>query len=317
MATWKKTACVCCAQNCGLEVLVEENRILKVRPDRDNQRSEGYCCRKGLKIAHYQHHSDRLKKPLKRVGTDFLEIPWSEALDEIAAKLKQVVGDHGPRSLAYMGGGGQGCHFEAALGVRLLRSLGSFYHYSPLAQELTGYFWVNGRGLGRQYLGTIPDIENTDMLVAWGWNGWLSHQMPQARRHLKRISDDPDKLLVVVDPRQSETAQKADLHLSIRPGTDALFLKAIIAVILEDGLAQEAYIDEHVAGFESVRPLFEGFDHKSAVRVCGIDYGRFRELLYLMTTRKWSYHSDLGILMGRHSTLSSYLELILMTICGR
>ena len=317
MATWKKTACVCCAQNCGLEVLVEENRIVKVRTDKDNLRSEGYCCRKGMKIAHYQHHADRLKKPLKRVGAGFLEIPWSEALDEIAAKLKQVVGDHGPRSLAYMGGGGQGCHFEAALGVRLLRSLGSFYHYSPLAQELTGYFWVNGRGLGRQYLGTIPDIENTDMLVAWGWNGWLSHQMPQARRHLKRISDDPDKLLVVVDPRQSETAQKADLHLSIRPGTDALFLKAIIAVILEDGLAQEAYIDEHVAGFESVRPLFEGFDHKSAVRVCGIDYGRFRELLYLMTTRKWSYHSDLGILMGRHSTLSSYLELILMTICGR
>ncbi len=317
MATWRKTACVCCAQNCGLEMLVEENRIVKVRPDRDNLRSEGYCCRKGMKIAHYQHNADRLKAPLKRVGDSFVEISWDEALDEIAAKLKQVVGDHGPRALAYMGGGGQGCHFEAALGVRLLRSLGSFYHYSPLAQELTGYFWVNGRGLGRQYLGTIPDIENTDMLVAWGWNGWLSHQMPQARRHLKRISDDPDKLLVVVDPRRSETAEKADMRLAIRPGTDALLLKALITVILEEGLSHGDYIAKHASGHETALPLFEGFDYKSAVSVCGIDYSQFRDLLYLMTTRKWSYHSDLGILMGRHSTLSSYLELILMTICGR
>jgi anaerobic selenocysteine-containing dehydrogenase len=298
-------------------VTVEENRIVKVRPDKENPRSEGYCCRKGLKIAYYQHHADRLKHPLKKVGDQFEEISWDQALDEIAGKLKTIVETHGPRSLAYMGGGGQGCHFEAAFGVRLLRGLGSHYHYSPLAQELTGYFWVNGRGLGRQYLGTLPDHHRTDMLVAIGWNGWMSHQMPQARRHLKRISEDPDKLLVVIDPRRSETAQRADIHLPIRPGTDALLLRAMISIILQEGWHHRDYIGAHVSGFESIQSWFIDFDARSAIALCQLDYDQVRELCRLLTTRKWSCHSDLGILMGRHSTVSSYLELILLAICGR
>ncbi|MGD9819163.1 MAG: molybdopterin-dependent oxidoreductase, partial [Desulfomonilaceae bacterium] len=234
MSVWEKTSCVCCGQNCGLEVMVDANRIIKVRPDKDNPRSEGYCCRKGLKIAYYQHHVDRLKRPLKKVGGDFKEITWDQAISEIAEKLQGITKAHGPRCFAYMGGGGQGCHFEAAFGVRLLRALGSQYHYSPLAQELTGYFWVNGRAFGRQYFWTVPDHHNTEMLLAIGWNGWMSHQMPQARRHLKSISEDPNKLLVVIDPRKSETAQRADIHLPIRPGTDAIFLRSIISIILQN-----------------------------------------------------------------------------------
>jgi len=251
------------------------------------------------------------------VGEDFKEISWDQALDEIAEKLKATVGTHGPRSLAYMGGGGQGCHFEAAFGVRLLRGLGSYYHYNPLAQELTGYFWVNGRGLGRQYLGTLPDAENTDMLLAVGWNGWMSHQIPQARRHLKRISEDPDKLLVVIDPRRSETAQKADIHLPIRPGTDALLLRAMISIILREGWQKNDYIKAHVSGFESVRPWFLDFDPRPAINLCQLNYDQVYEVCRLLATRKWSCHSDLGILMGRHSTVASYLEFILLAICGR
>ena len=314
---WKKTACICCAQNCGLEVLVEANRIVKVRPDKENPRSQGYNCRKGLKIIHYQRHEDRLKRPLKRVGDEFQEVSWDQALGEIAEKLKSTIDAHGPRSFAYMGGGGQGGHFEAAFGVRLLRGLGSHYHYSPLAQELTGYFWVNGRALGRQDLGTIPDHDRTDMLVAIGWNGWLSHQMPQARRHLKRISEDPDKLLLVIDPRRSETAQKADIHLALRPGTDALLLRAMISMILQEGRQKGDYIAAHVSGFDSIKPWFADFDYRSAIKVCELEYDRVREVCELLVARNWSCHSDLGILMGRHSTVNSYLELILLTICGR
>ena len=314
---WKKTACICCAQNCGLEVLVEANRIVKVRPDKENLRSRGYNCRKGLKIAHYQGHEDRLKRPLKRVGDEFQEISWDQALGEIAEKLKSTVDAHGPRSLAYMGGGGQGGHFEAAFGVRLLRGLGSHYHYSPLAQELTGYFWVNGRALGRQYLGTIPDHDRTDMLVAIGWNGWLSHQMPQARRHLRRISEDPEKLLVVIDPRRSETAERADIHLALRPGTDALLLRAMISMILQEGRQKIDYIEDHVSGFDSIKPWLADFDYRSAIKVCELEYDQVRKVCELLTARNWSCHSDLGILMGRHSTVNSYLELILLTICGR
>ena len=150
MAGWKKSGCVLCAQNCGLEILVENNRMVKVRPDKDNPRSRGYVCRKGLNVIHYHDHADRLTHPLKRHGTGFRRISWDQAVEEISAKLKKVIDNYGPRSFAYMGGGGQGTHFEAPFGIGFMRALGSKYHYNSLAQELTGYYWVNGRMLGRQ-----------------------------------------------------------------------------------------------------------------------------------------------------------------------
>jgi len=110
MGTWHKSSCVCCGQNCGLELQVEDNRIVKVKPDKDNPRSEGYVCRKGPKVAHYQHNADRLKHPLKRVGAGFEEVSWDQALDEIASKLRGIVDQYGPKALAYMGGGGLSCH---------------------------------------------------------------------------------------------------------------------------------------------------------------------------------------------------------------
>jgi anaerobic selenocysteine-containing dehydrogenase len=317
MGQWHKTSCVLCAQNCGLEALVEDNQIVKIRPDKENPRSEGYACRKGLNVTHYQHHAQRLTHPLKRVGEAFQEISWDQAIGEIADKLRSIVDQYGPRSLAYMGGGGQGCHFEAAFGVGLLRALGSRYHYSPLAQELTGMYWVQGRGVGRQYLYTIPDHHRTDMLLAIGWNGWMSHNMPQARRVLNKISKDRDKLLVVIDPWRSETAQRANIHLPIRPGTDALFTRAMIAIILQEGWHRDDYIAEHVSEFEQILPLFSDFDARAAIDVCELDYEQVREVSHLFATRESSLHADLGILMNRHSTATSYLELILLAICGR
>jgi anaerobic selenocysteine-containing dehydrogenase len=264
MGEWHKTSCVLCAQNCGLEALVEDNRMVRVRPDKDNPRSKGYICRKGLNVFHHQHHKQRLTHPLKRVGNRFEKISWDQAIDEIAEKLRTIVDRYGPKSLAYMGGGGQGCHFEAAFGVRLIRGLGSHYHYTALAQELTGSYWVWGRALGRQNLITGPDHERTEMLLAVGWNGMMSHQMAQARRFLNRFAKDPDKVLVVIDPRRSETARIADVHLPIRPGTDALLTRAMIAIILQEGWYDKDYIAEHVSGFDQIAPWFADFDARSA-----------------------------------------------------
>jgi anaerobic selenocysteine-containing dehydrogenase len=314
---WKTTGCVLCAQNCGLEVLIENGRLIRSRPDKSNPRSEGYICRKGSNIAHFQHHAQRLTRPLKQVNGTFEPISWDRAIDEIADKLQNTITEHGPRSLAFVGGGGQGSHFSAAFAVRLLRALGSNYHYSALAQELTGKFWVMGRCLGRQYVHTEPDVARTEMLVALGWNPWMSHQIPQARRHVTRIQKDPDKLLVVIDPRRTATAERADIHLAIRPGTDALLLKAVLATILSGGWYDEAYVAAHVTGFDQIRSWFEDFDVSAALRACELDSGAVHELCRMMATRKWSMHSDLGVLMNRHSTMASYLELILLAVCGR
>lgn len=317
MGEWKKTGCVLCAQNCGLEVYVQGNRITKVRPDKDNPRSKGYACRKGMNIAYHQHHADRLTHPLKRVGSSFVKIPWDQAISEIAQRLAEIVGAHGPRSFVYMGGGGQGCHFEAAFGVRLMRRLGSRYHYNALAQELTGIFWASGRFTGRQYLFTVPDELESDMILAVGWNGMQSHQMPRAPIVLKEFSSRADKLLVVIDPRRSETARIADIHLDLRPGTDALLARAMIAIILSEGWENTEYLERHTVGFGDIKSLVEGFDAREAVRVCGIDFEKVREVCRLLATRKWCMHTDLGVYMNRHSTAATYLYLVLAGVCGR
>jgi anaerobic selenocysteine-containing dehydrogenase len=314
---FRKTACVLCAQNCGLEVQVENNTIVKVRPDKDNPRSRGYACRKGMNIANHQHHADRLTRPLKKTPDGFVPISWDQAYAEIGERLKAIVDEHGPKSMAYMGGGGQGCHFEAAFGMTMLKGLGSRYNYNALAQELTGYFWACGRMTGRQNRFWIPDEEHADMILGIGWNGMASHQMPRAPLVLKEFSSNPDKMLAIIDPRLSETAKVANIHLPLRPGTDALLARAMIAVILQEGLENKAFIAEHVTGFEMIRPWFDSVDVPQALAVCEVDETAVRDLCRLLAVRKWCMHFDLGVYMNRHSTLASYLYMILATVCGR
>jgi len=316
MGEWKKTGCVLCSQNCGLEVLVENGRMVKVKGDRENLKSRGYLCRKGVNVVHHQYPKDRITEPLKRKGSGFEPVGWDRAIGEIADRLGRVVAEHGPRCYAYMGGSTQGGHFEAAFGLGVLRGLGSRYYYSSSGQEFSGQWWVQGRVFGKQYNITGPDEHATEMLVAWGWNGMQSHQMPRAPLELKAISEDPKRLLVVIDPRESETAAIANMHLPLRPGTDALLMKAMIAIILNEKKENRDYIERHVEGWERVRLWFDGFDVEGALSVCGLEPEKVRGLCELMATRRWSVHPDLGVFMGRTSTLSSYLLHILGAACG-
>lgn len=317
MAEWRKTGCVLCAQNCGLEVRVEKGRMVRVRPDRENPRSRGYICRKGMNVIYHQYPEDRLTRPLKRMGGRFVPVSWDEAVGGIAERLRDLLDRHGPRCLAYMGGSAQGGHMEAGFGLGLLRALGSQYYYSSAGQEFSGAWWVFGRMLGKQYNVAIPDEDAAEMLVGWGWNGMESHQMPRAPILLKAFARDPGRVLVVIDPRRSETAAVADIHLAVRPGTDALLAKAMIALILAEGWQDQAYLDASVEGWDRIRPWFEKVDIPGALEVCRLDAGRVREVCRLMTTRRWCVHPDLGIYMGRHSTLNSYLIQILCVVCGR
>jgi anaerobic selenocysteine-containing dehydrogenase len=306
-----------CAQNCGLEILVRDNKMARVKADKSDPRSQGHVCRKGTSIMHHQHHADRLRYPLKRVDGGFERISWDQAIAEIAEKMQATVDTHGPRSLAFMGGAGVGAHFEAGFMVALMQAMGSQYFYNPLGQEFSGYFWAMGQATGSQIALLDADIHHADMLIAAGWNGMQSHQIPQAPRVLREFSKNPDKLLVVIDPRKSETAKLADIHLALRPGTDALLTRAMIAIILQEGWHDRDYIERHVSGFDQIESWFSGFDARAAVEVCELDYEQVREVSRLFATRTSCMRPDLGVFMNRHSTATSCLHVILWAICGR
>jgi len=318
MGEWKKTFCALCYHNCGLEIQTEGNRIVKVRPNKAHPRTRGYICRKGTKLAHYQDHKERLTHPLKREGDRFVTIGWNQAIAEIAQRLKEILREHGPRSLAYMGGGGQGSHMETGFGRTLLTSLGSQYHYSPLAQELTGLFWVNGRAYGRQHLHLVPDLDRAKNFLVIGWNGYVSNAgVNRARSRINEFVNDSKKQFIVVDPLRSETAQRADKHIQIRIGTAALFLKAMIAIILQEGWEDKIYIEDNTTGFDKISSWFKGFDVAAALDVCGVAVDPVKEVARIYATEPTAMRTDLGLLMDRQSTLNSYLEMLLMAICGR
>ncbi len=315
MTEWKKTACGMCAMGCGLEMEIENNRIINVRPDADNPHTKDYCCRKGRAAKYFQHHEDRLNYPLKRVGNDFVRISWEQALQEIAAKQKEIIEKYGPRATAVVGEALATTHSGAAMATAFRRLIGTQYYYTPVGVEFMGMHWSHGKITGGYYW-LEPDEERTEVLILWGSNSYVSHQMVNARETIREFSEDPHRMVITVDPRLSETARMSDMHVALRPGADALLLRAMIALILREGWQNQAYIHRWVSDFEQVKPWFENFDIEGACDVAGVPYEQIRELCRILTTRKWGVHQDLGIFMGRHNTLSCFLMATLSCVCG-
>jgi anaerobic selenocysteine-containing dehydrogenase len=217
-AQWHKTACNLCYVNCGLEVLVEDGRLTKLRGDKTSPKSQGYLCNKAARIPFYAHHRDRLTSPLRRrADGDFETISWEAAIAEIAERIRAIHGAYGGRSFALYGGGGQGNHAGGAYANALLRALGSRQVFNALSQEKTGDFWLNGHLFGSQTCHTSEDVHHCDLLFVIGANPWVAHGFPNARDHLNQIRKDPSRRLIVVDPRRTETAGMADLHIAVRP----------------------------------------------------------------------------------------------------
>ena len=316
MGVWKKTTCNMCAQNCGIEMEIEHNEIVNVRPDPQNPRSMNYCCRKARAAKYYQHHSDRLNYPLKKVDGAFVRISWDQAISEIAEKLNGILAAHGPRSTALVGYALSSSLGEKPLAASWMALMGTQYYFNPAGLEFMGVFWSHGKAIGHQGHFTAPDEEHSDVFVLWGCNAYVSHQMRRARSTIREMSENPDQKLIVIDPRLSESARMADMHVMLRPGTDSLLIRALIALILKEGWQHQDYLDEHVKDFDAVKHWFTGIDIEKSLEVCGIPYATAYELGKIMTTKIWSLHQDLGIYMGRHNTLSSYLLIILMCVCG-
>ncbi len=144
-AGWQKTACNICYVNCGVEVLVDDGRITKVRGDRDNPKSQGYLCNKAARIPFYAHHRDRLTSPLRRrADGGFDEIDWDTAIARNRRAPARPRRAPWRQGLALYGGGGQGNHAGGAYATGFLRALGSRHVFNALSQEKTGDFWVNG-----------------------------------------------------------------------------------------------------------------------------------------------------------------------------
>ena len=315
---WRKTACNICYVNCGVEVLVDQGRITKVRGDRENPKSEGYLCNKAGRIPFYAHHRDRLTSPLRRrADGGFDAIDWDTAISEIAARLRELVDRHGSKSLALYGGGGQGNHAGGAYATAFLRALGSRHVFNALSQEKTGDFWVNGHMFGSQTCHTAEDVHHCDLLFVIGANPWIAHGFPNAREHLNQIRKDPDRRMIVIDPRRSETAEMADLHLAVRPGADAFLLGAILSTLVRRDALDRDFLERHTTGLAEVKAALLRIPVAQWAAAADVPLDQIARCADMIAAAKaMTVRVELGIQQGVNSTLNSYLEKLLIMLTG-
>ncbi|MCX7143698.1 MAG: molybdopterin-dependent oxidoreductase [Proteobacteria bacterium] len=312
---WKKTACIICSLNCGLEVQTEGRRIVRIRGDKAHPTSQGYVCEKSQRMDYYQNGPDRIDSPMRRRSDGTYEaVSWDTAIRDIAARLRDIQSQHGGESILYYGGGSQGNHLGATYAESTLKALGVRYRSNALAQEKTGEAWVQGKMMGS---GVHGDFEHAEVAVFVGKNPWQSHGFARTRVILRNIQSDPARSLIVIDPRRSETAAMADFHLAVRPGTDAWCLAALAAILVQDRLVASAWLDQHTHGYSEIAEHLQRIPVAEYAAACGIEETLLRCVAERIAHAKSvSMIEDLGVQMNRHSTLVSYLQRLVWLLTG-
>ncbi len=318
MSEWKQSACNLCFVNCGIEVQLggdSGREIAKVRGDKAHPKSQGYICNKAARLGFYQNNPARLTQPMRRCEDgSYQPTSWETAIAEIAAKLQAVKANYGGEKIFYYGGGAQGNHLCGTYASSTLGALGVKYKGSALSQEKTGLSWVFSR-----MIGAIPhaEIEHAQTVMFLGKNPFMSNGMNRARNFLRDIAKDPARQLIVIDPRRTETADYADFHLAVKPGRDAWCMAAIIAAIVQHQTLPMEWLRQRTRGYEKIIDKFSRIRVAEYAGFAGLDTEQVREVARVIAqSESFAAEEDIGIQMAPHSTLVSYLNLLLSLLTG-
>ena len=275
--TTHKSFCRNCTAVCGIELEVENNKIVSLVGDRENPNSKGYYCIKGQASQDFNNGEDRLRQSQKRnPDGSYSDVANEAALDEIAARLKAILNTHGPESVAlYYGTGIYYNALSSATAKNWLHSLGSKKLFSSMTVDQSA-MWVTMARMGIMSTGHYT-IYDTDLIVLVGTNPAVSHVgMPVSpippNNPMKWVREAKKRgvKLVVVDPRRTETARYADEHVAIRPGEDAAFFAGVLNLLFERGAVNEAFCERFATSVDALRTSVEPFALDFAAKRCGV-----------------------------------------------
>jgi nitrate reductase NapA len=242
---WVKSVCRYCGTGCGLYVGVKDGKVFAVKGD-DQNHNRGLLCLKGFLLPQIMDAPDRLRRPLVRKDGKLVPASWDEAMGLVARRFQEAIAAAGPDAVGFYGSG-QGLTEETYAANKLFKAgiRTNNVEGNPrlcMASAVGGYVTTFGKD---EPMGLYEDIDHADVMLLVGSNAAEAHPI-LFERMARRRRAGKDVKVIVMDPRATPTARIADLHLSFTPGTDLALLNAMAHVIVAEGMADEAFVKQHL-----------------------------------------------------------------------
>ncbi len=313
--------CPLCEATCGLEVTHEDEKVVRIRGDRDDVFSHGFICPKGSTLGKIDEDPDRVRWPLIKRRGRHEPATWDEAFELIESRLLPIIAEHGNGSVGVYLGNPNVHSMSGTLYPRVfLKMLGTKSIFSAATVDQMPKHVSSGFMFGHPDLIPVPDIDRTSYLLMLGANPFESNgslaTAPDWPGRLQAIRERGGKV-VVVDPRRTRTADAADEHVFIRPGADALFLFALASVLFEEGLVDPGALEAHVAGIDELAATVEPFTPEQVADATGVDPGRVRRLAReLASADSAAVYGRIGTHTAEFGTMASWMVDVLNVLTG-
>lgn len=316
--------CRQCMGMCGTVVRLDErSRVVGVRGDREDPSTLGYACFKGLNAPEAHNSPERFLRPMKRMPDgELAPIGLDQALDEIAGRIGELLASDGPDSIAgYRGGGAFFTSSSVMMLPAFLSALGSPKSYSSVTIDQSAKMVALGR-LGLWPPGRVP-MSRADVYLLVGANPLVSVSANgfDTRNPTKRLREARTRgmKLIVIDPRESETARFADIHLQILPGEDCVVLSGLLHLILEADWQDRDFCDRFADDVEALRRAVAPFTPEAVARRAGVSEAKLREAarLFAHDCHTGPAAGSTGPDMAPGGNLAEHLIECLNIVCGR
>jgi anaerobic selenocysteine-containing dehydrogenase len=266
--------CNICEAMCGLIITHDETQVLSIKPDPNDPLSRGHICPKAVALQDFRTDPDRITKPLRKVNGEFIEIGWDEALEFAAERIRAVQSAHDRDAVGVYLGNPNAHKFGNLLNLpSLVKAIGTSNRYSSATADQIPHHVASIHMLGHPMLIPVPDIDRTDYMLIIGGNPVVSNgSMMTAPGFGRRIEEVKARggQVVVIDPRRTETAEKASAHHFIRPETDAFLMLAMVHVILDRGLVDLGHLADRIDGLDALKEAIKPLTPALAAKHTGI-----------------------------------------------
>jgi anaerobic selenocysteine-containing dehydrogenase len=313
--------CPLCEATCGLEVTTEDGVVVRIRGDRDDVFSHGFICPKGSTLKQLQEDPDRLRQPVVKRDGRFVPVSWDEAFAVVAERLPAIIAEHGGNAVATYIGNPTAHNIGAQLYLApLLRAVGTTNRYSASTVDQMPKQISAGLMFGTGISIPVPDVDRTDYFMVLGANPYASNgslmTAPDIPGRMEAIQARGGKI-VVVDPRRSKSAEMADEHVFIRPGTDSHLLFGIVATLFEEDLVDCGVVAPWVSGLDEMQALARAFAPEVVAPVCGVDAATIRRLAReLAAASTAAVYGRIGTCTQEFGTIASWLIDVLNVLTG-